>query len=629
MPGSRLFILALLAGFVLPLSAQAATLTVIFSNNGEPLEDPLFGKFYLYEPGTRENYLSWGHAGRPARVPDGVYDLVITYHNDTIREQRVFEEVELEGDVEQEAAFSIPVARLVLRVTSGGEPVPRGTGRYQVHRAGQRGKPLASRRPGAPLVLRAGTYDIEVSYRDAEGLQSRWLEGYYVEDLREETVEMGSSAARLEVTVTLGRQVLPAGAARWRVYLAGSREASVAERRSGESVVLDPGRYDVGVFYDYQGSRGQRWLNGLELHGLVRRRIDISDDRADLQVHIRRRGRLLSGAWFSVFPAGDRRTLLLSAHNGAQVELEPGNYDIRCTVRSGGLHAEQWLTGQSVADSTELSVEMEYRSASLRLLPNGENVAGAPANVLLIVDSSAAMSSKLGVRSRMNQVSRTVAEAAEGLNGSRARLGLRAYGILPPSRRDCRDSLLLVPPAPLDRRALSRALTSLRPSGLSPIAYSLEAAGGDLPDGAENVVVLITGGPDSCDGDPCAAATRLLRSGEVSLVHVLGLGIGFEQGEALACAGNYQSVTSAAELKSALREIFRAVLRDEPGTVNLFEPAGGGWVAGGYLRERLEVNPGRYDVQIRTGGEAWVWENVELTGSVEADATARPPRRLR
>ena len=46
-------------------------------------------------------------------------------------------------------------------------------------------------------------------------------------------------------------------------------------------------------------------------------------------------------------------------------------------------------------------------------------------------------------------------------------------------------------------------------------------------------------------------------------------------------------------------------------------------------RERLEVNPGRYDVQIRTDGEVYLWEDMELTGTVEVEAARKPPRKLR
>ena len=474
--------------------------------------------------------------------------------------------------------------------------------------------------------MREGRYDIEVAYRSLEGLQTRWLEDYQLEGVREEVVEMGASGARLTVTVLDGGRELPRGAARWRVYRAGDRETSVAEKNSGESLILERGRYDVGVFYNHGGTRGQRWLEGLDVAGDVRRELDVARETNALRVRIRRRGAALPSAWFEVFAEGSRVGPLASGGSGAEVQVEPGTYDIRCTARQGGVSAEQWLRGQRVDDRTELSVEMEYETASLRVRPRNEGTTGPRPNILLLVDSSFEMASRLGVSSRMEQVEAILSESLDGLGPDAANLGLRVFGIMPPARRDCQDSTLLLPVAPLDDRALSRALELLRPSGHSPIAYSLERAANDLPQDGENAIVLITGSSESCGGDLCGTASSLLRSGAAARIYVVALGVSYAERRELDCAGDYHAVQSATELKSALREIFRGLLRGEPGTVNLFRAGSDRWVAGGFLGERLEVAPGVYDVQIRAEGRTYAWEELEISGNVEARAGRRPPR---
>ena len=169
-----------------------ATLTLVFTNNGEPLPDPLLGKFYVYEPGKPDHYLGWGHAARSIRVPAGLYDIVIRYANDKVVERRVLEEFELVGEVllEEEAAFELPEASLTVDIISGGSPIPVYSGSFSVHRAGQRGKPLAAKRPGETVTIPPGTYDIEVVYRDPLGLKSTWLNGYHLEGDRYEAVKV-------------------------------------------------------------------------------------------------------------------------------------------------------------------------------------------------------------------------------------------------------------------------------------------------------------------------------------------------------------------------------------------------------------------------------------------------------
>jgi hypothetical protein len=466
-----------------PLEAAAATLTIGFTNGGEPLEDPKNGKFYVYEAGKREKYLDWGHAGRPARIPDGTYDVVVLYRNGEIREERVMEEVELEGDVELDVAFNIPVARLTLHATSGDEPLPPGTGRYRLHPAGRRGKPLVARRPGRGVTVRAGSYDIEVSYRGLRGLQTKWLENYNLEGIREETVEMDD-----------------------------------------------------------------------------RRRLDGGESR--------------------------RKAALEPPGTGSQVE-----------------HAT--------------------RKASLRIMPrDGERRRRgiAETNILIVLDSSADMEERLGPRSRMELAAVLLSDSLGNLATRGVNVGLRVFGIAPRSRRDCADSTLLVPLGRADRRAMRRAIEHLRPTGYSPIAHSLEQAGSDLPADGYNAIVLITGGADSCGGDSCAVAADLLRAGEVTRLYVLALGVEPAVEGQLDCIGEYGAVETAVDFKKALREVFRSALRLDLGTVSIFEADGGKWVASGTLRERLNVDAGRYDVKIVDGPHIWFWEDVEISGEMKARA---------
>jgi hypothetical protein len=489
MPRAKIVIVALMACLspLFQAGASAATLTISFTNNGEPLEEPTCGKFYVYEVDKREKYLDWGHAGRPARVPDGSYDIVVLYRNDEIRQEKVIEEIELEGEVELEMGFTIQVAQLTLHATSGGEPLPPGTGRYRLHKAGTRGKPLAARRPGRSMTVRAGRYDIEISYRGRRGLQTKWLENYHLTGVREETVEMGA-----------------------------------------------------------------------------RRRLDGG---------------------------------------------EP----------SGG----------SVADASSAAprAASAARPASLRVLP-GEGSKRrrgiSETNILIVLDSSAEMEGRLGVRSRMEAVRSLLSESLSSLATGGVKVGLRVHGVAPRARRDCTDSTLLVSMGRADRRAMRRTIEHLRPTGYSPIAHSLEQAGSDLPDGGNNAIILITGGADSCGGDACSAAAALLRAGEATRLYVLALGVEPSVENSLQCIGEYGAVETAADLKSGLREVYRSALRLDLGTVSIFEAGGGKWVASGTLRERLVVPAGRYDVKIVDGSQSWLWEGVEITGEMEATAGPRP-----
>jgi len=176
---------------------SAATLTVDVSRRGLPLEDPTHGRVYLrpLDPKQARDlpagaYVAWGVSGAPIVAPDGNYDVVVKYVNDRVEHVELIERLALHGTVRRSVDFDAPVARLTLYVAHDGEPVPRFEGAYRIYRAGQRGKPVAAKRPGETLTILPGIYDVEVVWRGPLGLERRWLTGYPLRDEHVETVDM-------------------------------------------------------------------------------------------------------------------------------------------------------------------------------------------------------------------------------------------------------------------------------------------------------------------------------------------------------------------------------------------------------------------------------------------------------
>jgi Mg-chelatase subunit ChlD len=141
-------------------------------------------------------------------------------------------------------------------------------------------------------------------------------------------------------------------------------------------------------------------------------------------------------------------------------------------------------------------------------------------------------------------------------------LALRAYGSTSPSEsNNCGDSTLLVPFAEYNREPIRSAISGLRPTGQTPIAYALDQAARDFGSlQSDRAVVLVTDGIESCGGDPARAARELSEQG--IMVHVIGFGLGNAADEdtwslqaiANASGGRYVTAGSAEELKAALAE---------------------------------------------------------------------------
>lgn len=600
-------------------AAHAGRLTLVATNFGEPLADPSLARFYVYPLEEREIYAAWGHAARSARVADGEYDVVVRYENGTIEQERVFEGVAIEGDTELAVDFEIAVASLTVDVASGGEPVAPFSGRVSVHRAGRRGTPLAAVRPGERVILAPGQYDVEVAVRDSRGLQARWLLDVAVDGDVLQTVDVGVAPARVTMTVLEKGFALRPGRASWRVTKSGDTRV-VAERGSGETLEIPPGRYDVAVLV---GGEPVRWLRDLEFRGEQRREVEVAVPAATLRVAALHDGRPLDGAWFEVYPAGDRDTLLRAAPAGSAVEIEPGSYDVRVRYRDGAVRAETTLPAQQVRDDASLQAELDWRPATLRIAPPpGERrrAAAVRDNVLLIVDSSSGMRGLVdGINSLV--ALRRAAAGALATAPDDLRVAVRAYGIAPAAQSGCTDTTLLAGPAALDTAALDRTLGLLRPSGAAPIALSLERAREDLPAGDVNSVVLVTSGVDACSGDPCRAAAELLRSGAVGRIDVIGLGLDAAARRALGCAGTLREPTSVAGIETALGGALERA--GEGGSVSIFEPGWREWIASASLDERVPIAAGVYDLLIHVGSSTYTWSGVRITDRFEAVAGPR------
>lgn len=188
------------AAWLVSAGTSAATLTVNVTHRGLPLEIASHGRVYVRTPemkgAPKDAPVAWGVAGAPIRVADGTYDVVVKYVNDRVEHVEAIEGLALRGDVQRSVDFDAPIARLTLHVTHEGQPVARFEGSYRLYRAGQRGTPVAAKRPGDTLTILPGTYDIEIAWRGPHGLARRWLSAYPLRDEHVETVEMRPAASR-------------------------------------------------------------------------------------------------------------------------------------------------------------------------------------------------------------------------------------------------------------------------------------------------------------------------------------------------------------------------------------------------------------------------------------------------
>lgn len=285
-----------------------------------------------------------------------------------------------------------------------------------------------------------------------------------------------------------------------------------------------------------------------------------------------------------------------------EVPKQPGTYDI---------HYLTAQSNQSLA-RTSLTVTPANTPGKLQVqAAEGSNTAPAYGVVEVVLDASGSMLQKLDGKRRIDIAKTTLNQLLGTLKNSNQQFALRVFGH---RKADACDTELLLPPAPARNAAITQTINKLEAKNLArtPIADSLQQVAQDLQAiPGPKLVILLTDGEETCDGDPAAAIKQLRAAGLDVRVNIVGFAIGEyalkQQFSDWAAAGGgaYFDAQDATQLQKALTESLQTnfmVLNAEGTAVASGTPGG----------DAVELPPGQY--RIRAG-------NQELPATVEAGTT--------
>lgn len=198
--------------------------------------------------------------------------------------------------------------------------------------------------------------------------------------------------------------------------------------------------------------------------------------------------------------------------------------------------------------------------------------------VLIIYDSSNSMWGELADGARKYEAGRAALATIVGQGFGGREIGFRAYGHR--SKQDCRDSELISAFGPEDvvGAQITTSANAIRPTGKTPITYSLTEGLKDLGDHPGDIL-LVSDGVETCDADPCALM-REWKDRDINIrVHVVGVGLNEVERQAMACiadtsGGTYFDADSTEGFETALIEAGEVIEAAEPAEqVAVAEPA--------------------------------------------------------
>jgi hypothetical protein len=185
-------------------------------------------------------------------------------------------------------------------------------------------------------------------------------------------------------------------------------------------------------------------------------------------------------------------------------------------------------------------------------------------SIALILDASGSMNAALTGGGTRLEAAKTAIAAFVGKLDPNLRIGYRVYGHQSPTReRNCKDTELLVGfnTVGANRDAILGRTRGIRAQGYTPITYVITLAANDVAkEPGEHVVVLVSDGKETCEGDPCAAAKALAAADAKLVIHTIGFNVDeaarFQlQCVAKAARGGYVDASGAADLGAKLGEL--------------------------------------------------------------------------
>ncbi|MGB5400272.1 MAG: VWA domain-containing protein, partial [Thermoanaerobaculia bacterium] len=241
--------------------------------------------------------------------------------------------------------------------------------------------------------------------------------------------------------------------------------------------------------------------------------------------------------------------------------------------------------------------------------------------VELILDASGSMLQKLEGRRRIDIAREVLVDLVESTIPAGTPLALRVFGHR--TAGACQTDLE-VPLQPLEPSVVTPVLRKTEAKNLAktPIAQSLALVAEDLKGATgQKIIILVTDGEETCEGDPQAAIEKLKQEGFDVRVNIVGFAI---EDEALKATfsrwaelggGLYFNATSGEELGLAMRRALETKF-------NVIDAAGEVVAAGMTNGDPVAVPAGSYTVRVLTTPPL-VFEDVRLRGddSVELRAS--------
>lgn len=184
--------------------------------------------------------------------------------------------------------------------------------------------------------------------------------------------------------------------------------------------------------------------------------------------------------------------------------------------------------------------------------------------VLFVIDASGSMTETWKGERKWDMAIHTLSKLIDSfqIKNKNIEIGVRLLGHqYHKSQNKCDDTKLEIPfSEKQDESFIFKKLNKIQPKGQTPLAYSLAQTEFDFKsdDNIQNLVVLITDGLETCDGNPCEISKKLREKNIFISPYIIGLGIDSLKVDHLKCIGKYIDVKD----KKVFQTVMKSILSD-------------------------------------------------------------------
>ncbi len=341
-------------------AAADAEVRYVITNGGVDSKDN--GQIHIVAHGQHDGAtVSWANSGEAATVPAGNYDVHVTFADGDAKKDFWIDNQTFSGKVQKTVEIGLPVTEVRYVITNGGvDTKDAGQVHYFAH-GHHDGETVSWAGSGGAVRIPAGTYDVHVTFSDGAANKDMWIDNQSFTGKVQKTVEVGVNVTEVSYLITNGG-VDTKDKGQVHFYPHGHHDGAVVDwARSGGTVRIPAGAYDVHVTFSDGAANKDMWIDNQTFSGKVQKSVEVGVNVAEVSYLITNAGvDTKDKGQVHFYPHGHHDGDVVDwARSGGTVRIPAGSYDADVTYRDGMISKQIWLDNQAFSGKVQKTVELK------------------------------------------------------------------------------------------------------------------------------------------------------------------------------------------------------------------------------------------------------------------------------